>query len=141
MAETSDPTSPASQLQKDLAKSQLQIESNKTQSRILEAKINKLTQEKEGLVEQAIDLKDRLSGENKAVGELRAIVAGFESEEGDGGNDGLASATHKLVNLQQQNDALHQALKQAKEVSLILSMSVENHYTRESGKGSFFKLG
>jgi hypothetical protein len=28
----------------------------------------------------------------------------------------LAAATHKLVSTQQQNDALHSALKQAKEV-------------------------
>jgi hypothetical protein len=117
MAESSDPSSPESQMQAKLARSHELIEANKNQARILEAKINKLTHEKEGLVEQAIDLKDRLSGEIKAAGELRAIVAGFESSEGDEGGSSLAAATHKLVNLQQQNDALHQALKQAKEVS------------------------
>jgi predicted RNase H-like nuclease (RuvC/YqgF family) len=71
MAESSDPTSPESQMQAKLAKYHELIEANKTQARILEAKINKLTQEKEGLVEQAIDLKERLSGESKASGELR----------------------------------------------------------------------
>jgi myosin heavy subunit len=134
MAESSDPTSPESQMQAKLAKYHELIEANKTQARILEAKINKLTQEKEGLVEQAIDLKERLSGESKTSGELRAIVAGFESSETeDGGGNNLAAATHKLVNLQQQNDALHQALKQAKEVRPITNeYSVSSHMKRQS---------
>jgi protein HOOK3 len=131
IAESSDPASQASQMQEKLAKSYALIEANKTQSRILEAKINKLTQEKEGLVEQALDLKDRLSGESKAAGELRAIVAGFESEERGEDGGSLAAATHKLVNLQQQNDALHQALKQAKEVSRVLFICSENRHERE----------
>lgn len=107
-------------LQESLAKAQSQIEADKSSSRMLEAKINKLSSEKETLVQQALGLKERLSSENKTTGELRAIVAGMEAQAEDRdeneASSSLASATHKLVNLQQQNDALHQALKQAKEV-------------------------
>ena len=122
MAESTDTSSPAGEMRERLARAQLQIDADARAARIFEARVKQLEHEKESLVEQACDLKERLSAEGKSAGELRGIIAGFESA-GDGGEEGgrdFSAVTHKLVVLQQQNEALHQALKQAREVQLFV---------------------
>lgn len=105
------------QAEVDHTRCKSQLTQSETQLRISQSKINKLNAEKEVIVEQLVDLKDRLLSEQKSSGELRALIAGLEVSRGndDESQSALASATHKLVQIQQQNEALHQALKQAKE--------------------------
>jgi len=105
-----------SALSADLSKARQQLEHAQSQLRISEAKINKLSAEKENLVESAIDLKNRLTTESKNSSEMRAILASLESGK-DETEEGavLANTTQHLVKMQQQNEALHHALKQAKD--------------------------
>ncbi|KAJ3220450.1 hypothetical protein HK099_004356 [Clydaea vesicula] len=105
-----------------------QVEELLQKERISEAKLNKLAGEKEQLVENAIELKERVSVEEKKNSDLRAMLAAVESEEavdGEKRNSKLVEATQKLVQLKQQNEGLHNALKQAKDRILSFEKSIK----------------
>ena len=93
-----------------------------TQQRISTAKLHKATQENTNLTNTIQELRTELEGLSRENSELQAMVSVHELNGKQGEVQGecglLAKATEKVVYFQTQNDALHKALKQAKEVNL-----------------------
>ncbi|KAJ3076454.1 hypothetical protein HK102_005417, partial [Quaeritorhiza haematococci] len=114
-SETISPSSIGAASEYDKLKKQHETLVN--EHRISAAHINKLIAEKEALQFQQLEIKEELLQQERTVSELKSVLAAMESkgQPTDETAAKLAQATTKVVYLQEQNSALHKALKQAKE--------------------------
>ncbi|KAI9358583.1 hypothetical protein DFJ73DRAFT_757870 [Zopfochytrium polystomum] len=100
----------------DYEKIKRQLDSFEKESRMQMAQINKLLLEKDMLETANQEMKESVLQQERTNNDLKAALAAFESkgQSSDETTQKLASATQKVVQLTEQNNKLHKALKEAK---------------------------
>ncbi|KAJ3415997.1 Protein Hook 1 [Chytridiales sp. JEL 0842] len=101
----------------ELERMKRQVDSLEKESRFQMAQINKLSFEKDALENQTMELKDAILHHERAANDMKAALAAVDSkgESPEETTQKLAAATQKIVQLTEQNNNLHKALKSAKQ--------------------------